>query len=84
VRLWYRLAVFTQTLDVELDCFADELLRFFSRLADRDTAGQIRHVSSYALATLFEDYEVFHDVASLSSSQPASEYFQVYQLGRPS
>jgi hypothetical protein len=60
---------------VKLDRLTNELFRLIARLADCQTPRQIRHVRSYALASFFENDQVFDAFTILSLNQLASGAF---------
>src|SRR5207247_8485598 len=72
MRLWNCLAVVAEAFNVKLDRLTNELFCLIATLADCDTPRQIRYVRSHATSCFFEDDQVFHAFAILSSKQLAS------------
>ena len=66
-----RLSVFTETLDVQFDRLADELLCFRAILANGHAAREIGDVGSDAVFALFEDNEILGTFNHLFSNQLA-------------
>ena len=73
MRLWNCLAVVAEAFNVKLDRLTNELFCLIATLADCDTPRQIRYVRSHATSCFFEDDQVFHAFAILSSKQLASD-----------
>jgi len=71
LRLREQLSFLAQAFKVKLDRFLDQPKRFGLRLADRNAAGQIRHVGAVAAISLFQNDYVFHHPLSIISFQPS-------------
>ena len=59
-RLWHRLTVGLEALDVELDGLVNEGRDLLSGLTDSHATGQVRDVGAEARRTVFDDNEVLH------------------------